>query len=66
MSHFSCFAISVLFYGANVNVNVNVIRSEDEWGDLECLYKACQAAITEGGLFTDTGVNERGENKRQS
>jgi len=31
--------------------------SEDKWGDLECLYKACQSAIT---------VDERGENKRQS
>jgi len=30
-----------------------------------CL-KPCQAAITDGGLFTDTGVNERGENERQS
>jgi len=30
------------------------ILSEDEWGDLECRYKACQAAITDGGLFTDT------------
>jgi len=28
---------------------------EDQWGDLECLHKACQAAITDGGLFTDTG-----------
>ena len=37
--------------------------NEDEWGDSECLYKACQAAITDGDLFTDTGVNERGENK---
>jgi len=27
---------------------------EDQWGDLECLHKACQAAITDGGLFTDT------------
>jgi len=35
--------------------------SEDQWGDLECLYKACQAARTDG--FTDTGVDERGENK---
>jgi len=42
------------------------IVSEDEWGDLECLYKACKAAITDGGLFTDTGVHERGENERQS
>jgi len=33
--------------------------SEDDWGYLECLYKACQAAITDGGLFTDTGVHER-------
>jgi len=28
--------------------------------------KACQAVVTDGGLFTDTGVNERGENERQS
>jgi len=35
------------------------IVSEDLWGDLECLYKACQAART------DTGVDERGENERQ-
>jgi len=40
--------------------------SEGQWGDLECFYKACQAAITDGGLFTDTGVDERGENERQS
>jgi len=38
----------------------------DQWGDLECMYKACQAAITDGGLFTDTGVDERGENGRHS
>jgi len=38
------------------------IVSDDQWGDLECLYKACQAARTDGGLFTDTGVDERGEN----
>jgi len=31
---------------------------EDQWADLECLHKACQAAITDGGLFTDTGVDE--------
>jgi len=43
------------------------IVSEDQWGDLECLYKACsQATITDGGLFIDTGANERGENGRQS
>jgi len=36
------------------------------WGHLECLYKACQAAMTDGSLFTDTGVNERSENERQS
>jgi len=41
------------------------ILNEDEWGDLECLYKACQAPITDGGLFTDTGVDERGENERK-
>jgi len=41
------------------------IVSEDQWGDLDCLYKACQAAITESGLFTDTAwVDERGENER--
>jgi len=40
--------------------------SEDQWGDLECLYKAYQAARNDGGLFTDTGVDERGENERQS
>jgi len=27
---------------------------------------ACQAARTDGGLFTDTGVDERGENERHS
>jgi len=42
------------------------MQSEDEWKGLKCLYKACQAAITDGGLLTDTGVNERGENERQS
>jgi len=31
---------------------------EDQWGDFECLHKACQAAITDGGLFTDTGIDE--------
>jgi len=30
------------------------------------MYKACQAAITGGGLFTDTGVHEQGENERKS
>jgi len=29
-------------------------------------YEARQAAITDGGLFTDTGVPERGENDQQS
>jgi len=38
---------------------------EDQWGDLKCLHKACQAAITDGGLFTDTGVDERCGNERQ-
>jgi len=42
------------------------IVSEDQRGDLECMYKVCQAAITDGGLFTDTGVDERGEIERQS
>jgi len=35
--------------------------SEDQWRDLECMYKDCQAARTDGGLFTDTGEDERGE-----
>ena len=39
------------------------VLNEEEWRDLECLYKACQAAITDGDLFTDTGVNERAENE---
>jgi len=42
------------------------IVSENQRGDFECLYKARQAAITDGGLFTDTNVYERGENERQS
>jgi len=29
------------------------------------MHKACQAAITDGGLFADTGVDERCENERQ-
>jgi len=41
------------------------IVKEDQWEDLECLHKGCQAAITDGGLFTDTGVDERSENERQ-
>jgi len=40
--------------------------NEDEWEDFKCLYKACQAAITDGGLFTDIGVHDLGENERQS
>ena len=31
--------------------------NSDEWRDLERLYEACQAAVTEGG------VNEREENE---
>jgi len=42
------------------------VTPEDERGELACLYKKRQAAITDGGLFTDTGINERGENIRQS
>ena len=38
-------------------------NKKNEWGDLECLYKACQAAITDEGFFTDTGMGERGENE---
>jgi len=37
--------------------------SEDQWGDLECLY---EHARTDGCLFTDTRVDERGENELQS
>jgi len=36
--------------------------NEDVWGDLECLYRTCQTAIT-GGFFTETGVNKPGENE---
>jgi len=36
------------------------------YGDLECQYKACQAAITDGGLLINTGVNKRGENEQHS
>ena len=43
-----------------------LILNKDGWGDLECLYKARQAAITDGGLFADTGVNEWGENEWQN
>jgi len=34
------------------------IVSEDQWGDLECLYKVYQAARTDGSLFTDIGEDE--------
>jgi len=39
--------------------------SDDQWEDLECLYKACAAARTDEGLNTDTGVDERVENEQQ-
>jgi len=42
------------------------ILSEDEWGDLQCMYTACQAATSDGALITDIGVHERDENERQS
>jgi len=42
------------------------ILSENKWGYLECLYKTCQAAITDGGLFTDTDLYELSENERLS
>jgi len=49
-----------------ITITPLIILSEDELGDLERLYEACQAKqITDEGLFTDTGVNERGENERQ-
>jgi len=41
------------------------IVKEDQWEDLDCLHNACQADITDGGLFTDTDVDERCENERQ-
>jgi len=28
------------------------IVSEDQWEDFECMYKACLAARTDGGLYT--------------
>jgi len=34
------------------------IMSKDKLGDLKCLHKACQSAITDGRLFRDTGVDE--------
>jgi len=37
----------------------------EEWEDLECLCKACEEAVTAGGLFTDTGVNECGDDEWQ-
>jgi len=44
------------------------VVNEDEWGlgRFDRLYKACQAAITDRDLLTDTGVDERGENEWQS
>jgi len=48
--------------GNSVHLSLNVIiiiiapvsiLNEDEWEYLECLYKACYAAIADGGLFTD-------------
>ena len=39
---------------------------ENDWGVLECPYKARQTAITHEGFFTDTGVNKRGGNEWQS
>jgi len=41
----------------NKNCPITIV-SEDQWGDLKCLNKACQAARTDGGLFTDTGEVE--------
>jgi len=37
------------------------IVSEDQWGDLECMYKACQLAaelMEAYSLFTDTDEDE--------
>jgi len=58
--------VSIIIIMIDLIIAPPSILSEDEWGDLECLYKACQAAITDGGLFTDAGVDERGENERWS
>jgi len=43
------------------------IVKENQWGDLECLRNSIKPAkqLTDGGLFTDTGVDERCENERQ-
>jgi len=35
-------------------------------GRLECLHKACQAAITDESIHLHYSVTERGENERQS
>jgi len=65
-------------FGAARSITIGLISaplsilSKGEWGHLECLYRACQSAITVGlywwGLtdIADTGVNERGENWRPS
>jgi len=39
---------------------------QSTFSHIECLYQACQSAITDGGLFRYTGVDKRGENERQS
>jgi len=62
------FVFSVFYNNNNNNKIIIIIAprsilTENEWGDLKCLYKACQTAITDGGLFTETGVHERGENE---
>jgi len=58
-------SVAYLGFGNNNNNNCptwheKVLRG-DKWRDIECLYKTCQSAMTDGGLFADTG-NERGDN----
>jgi len=36
---------------------------DDEWGDLEYLYNACQVAITDEGLMKYIGINEWGDDE---
>ena len=38
--------------------------NEDERGDLKCPNKVCQTDTTDGGLFTDAGINERGDDEQ--
>jgi len=60
---FSLFASRELITHTNIIIKIIItpltIVKEDQWRDLECLHKACQTAIIDGGLLTDTGDDER-------